>query len=448
VQKKYSLYLYLSYLLLLHSILFGHGFGANTLVRLASGSQKNIYTLCLHALHNKHSIISYDVRNRTIINQQVKIGKRSKSNCYIRLGFDNNFQDPHDIICTPSQEFYSLTRKAWVPAYLLQIGDALLTKDMTAKQITYNEFIPKAIKIYMLEIEKTHTFFVGKYSLLTHNIFLPVTASIGFVIPFGSVIAGSAGSFFGPIGIVGGLAFGSLISVIGKILYETRINRYQTPAFDISFIENSCNKTINYNENIGAKPAGCFTDSPSIEIPCAYPIENPSPHISTGCFEIEIHPLDNYSKNSCNKNDAKAITSNNGCFPQSETNEQLSFYSQEKNSEKKKDVYVAKEQYNGPWYNRTEDWIDEHPFGQKIKKSLERSKYTNQGKRAFKVIENIDNCDGFKKGDYIVVDAMHKDHLEVFDKNEKWKSVSNFDGTRNEEKTKQGMKESRRPLER
>ena len=36
----------------------------------------------------------------------------------------------------------------------------------------------------------------------------------------------------------------------------------------------------------------------------------------------------------------------------------------------KKDDCEEKEQYNGPWYNRTEDWISEHIFGQKIKKII------------------------------------------------------------------------------
>ena len=103
--------------------------------------------------------------------------------------------------------------------------------------------------------------------------------------------------------------------------------------------------------------------------------------------------------------------------------------------------------YNGPKYNRTEDWIKEHPFGQKIKKSLERSAYTNQGKRVFKVIKNVENCDGFKKGDYIVVDALHQDHLEVFNKRGQWIGVANFDGTKNIEKTNQGKAESRGSLE-
>jgi hypothetical protein len=102
--------------------------------------------------------------------------------------------------------------------------------------------------------------------------------------------------------------------------------------------------------------------------------------------------------------------------------------------------------YLGPQYDRTEDWIKEHPFGQKVAQSLKASKYTNQGKRLFKVIEEIEDCDGFKKGDFIVVDAFHKDHLEVFNKLGKWIGVANFDGTKNNDKTLQGKKEARGSL--
>ena len=58
----------------------------------------------------------------------------------------------------------------------------------------------------------------------------------------------------------------------------------------------------------------------------------------------------------------------------------------------------------------------------------------------------LDNCDGFKKGDYVVIDALHHDHLEVFDKHGEWKRVANFDGTINEKKTEQGAKVPRERL--
>lgn len=98
--------------------------------------------------------------------------------------------------------------------------------------------------------------------------------------------------------------------------------------------------------------------------------------------------------------------------------------------------------YEGPWYNRTEDWVKEF----KDKNKLERSIYVNQGKRAFKVLKDIEGCDGFKKGDFVVIDALHNDHLEVFDKYKEWKHVANFDGTKNAKKTEQGSEEKRQPL--
>lgn len=66
-------------------------------------------------------------------------------------------------------------------------------------------------------------------------------------------------------------------------------------------------------------------------------------------------------------------------------------------------------------YVRTEDWINEDPFGQKIKSSLKRSQFINQGKRVYKVVGDIEKFDGFiEKGDFLVLDGFHKDHLEVF----------------------------------
>jgi filamentous hemagglutinin len=76
-----------------------------------------------------------------------------------------------------------------------------------------------------------------------------------------------------------------------------------------------------------------------------------------------------------------------------------------------------------------------------------RSDYTNQTKRAFRITERLEGVTGFGKGDYVVVDALHKDHLEVFNSKGKWIRVANFDGSINQEKTEQGRKEPRYPLQ-
>jgi filamentous hemagglutinin len=82
-----------------------------------------------------------------------------------------------------------------------------------------------------------------------------------------------------------------------------------------------------------------------------------------------------------------------------------------------------------------------------IQDALARSDYVNQGKRAFEVTKKLDNCEGFDKGDYVVIDAQHKDHLEVFNVKGEWIHVANFDGTKNYEKTEQGRKNPRSPLQ-
>src|SRR5689334_1296392 len=107
----------------------GHGFGPETLVHLADGSHNTIRGICLSTLHNRISVTSYDIRNSCTINQLIAMGKQSKTNCYVQLGFDNQTNNFDDISCTPTQEFYVPTIGTWIPAYILKPGDALLTKN-------------------------------------------------------------------------------------------------------------------------------------------------------------------------------------------------------------------------------------------------------------------------------------------------------------------------------
>ena len=44
----------------------------------------------------------------------------------------------------------------------------------------------------------------------------------------------------------------------------------------------------------------------------------------------------------------------------------------------------------------------------------------------------------------LLLDSLHKDHLEVFDKNDKFKFVLNLDGSMNLDKSAKAMKEGRR----
>lgn len=52
--------------------MLGHGFGSNTLIELADGSQKTIYNICLNALHDTVFVESYNSNNFSSITPENK----------------------------------------------------------------------------------------------------------------------------------------------------------------------------------------------------------------------------------------------------------------------------------------------------------------------------------------------------------------------------------------
>ncbi|MBF0313783.1 MAG: hypothetical protein HQK50_03080 [Oligoflexia bacterium] len=83
-------------------------------------------------------------------------------------------------------------------------------------------------------------------------------------------------------------------------------------------------------------------------------------------------------------------------------------------------------------------------FGKMLKENSNKTSKMIQGQSVFEVTENAP--EGFKllkKGDQFYLDNLHKDHLEVFTKNGRFKHVLNLDGTYNVEKTAKAMKQGR-----
>jgi len=65
----------------------------------------------------------------------------------------------------------------------------------------------------------------------------------------GSAAGGTAGSFFGPIGIIGGFVIGGIIGLTMKAMYEDRIPTYHVPEYDIASIKTFRDNTVHYPEN-------------------------------------------------------------------------------------------------------------------------------------------------------------------------------------------------------
>lgn len=421
----------LVFFIVVHSTTSGHGFGPNTLVQLSNKSHKTIHTLCLELLHNAVTVASCDIQNSCFSNQNIKTGKRSTTNCYIKLGFGTQFNVTDDIVCTPTQEFYVPAYHQWLPAYMLNSGDALLTSNLTAQPVTIKEFVPKSLKIYMLEIEQTHTFFVGKHSILTHNIFLPMAISLGASIPFGSVVAGSIGSFFGTAAIAAGFTFGGLIGVAIKAMYDNQIHRYTMPPYDTASINHYCNILIQ-KEHEKRQPHGCFEQhiKPALPSQHIFPIEYPSAQTHTGCIEINVHALNNNYTYSYDKTIEQQKVIDQGCFQPTQ--------SVTPSSPSQKPV-TKKSQPTVKLTARTWGEFEKNcPIGQQYGKKFVHTGKQNpkDGSPIRKLSEDIPNTEMFKKNYYFAPDRFHDgDHFEVWDKKGNWIGVANLDGSKNEKKT-------------
>lgn len=212
----------------------GHGLGARTSVQ-----QENIYTSIESLFQNPRQkklwVSCYDFNSNTVITARVKAVGESISNCYIQISFDDN--PNNDILCTPSQEFYVAHLQQWLPVFQQHVGDELLSINGT-HPIKSIKFIKKSLKVYALEIEKAHNFFVGSYGILTHNMPLPLAFTAGLAISFGTGAAagGAAGGCFGPITLIGGVALGGIVGIAIKMVSDNKKLNYRLH-FDVGTID-------------------------------------------------------------------------------------------------------------------------------------------------------------------------------------------------------------------
>lgn len=269
-QLKTLFRLFISYSILFATTqISAHGFCRSTKIKLDHGIH-SIIDICEQKLcaaegldYDDLLVAGYDLENNNLLNLKIKSAAIGKTNCYLRISFDSN--PSHDIICSPIQEFYLYNSQEWLPAYKLNIGDNLLSSNKQLKPITSIKLVKKPLGIAMIEVNSPHNFFVGYHSVLTHNIALPAMYA-GFSIAFGSgaVAGGTAGSFFGPLTLCGGILIGGLIAVgVHCVFGEVRIPKYQIE-IDTRQIE----RYINRSEAAPAdKPEQSPTEKPEEKKP-------------------------------------------------------------------------------------------------------------------------------------------------------------------------------------
>ncbi|MBD8146548.1 hypothetical protein IFT70_23200 [Pantoea agglomerans] len=83
------------------------------------------------------------------------------------------------------------------------------------------------------------------------------------------------------------------------------------------------------------------------------------------------------------------------------------------------------------------EFLKNTSFGGEVKNITRKTSKQYQGQSVYQAQGKTGDL--IKKGDQLYLDAMHKDHLEVFDKNGNFKAVLNLDGSVNIEKTNAGQ---------
>ena len=213
--------------LLADHALSAHGFASTTLIR---SSKKHSWFIIEQTAYRskerkKQCVTSYDPDTASWTTKRVTGGAYATTNCYCRLSFD---EDPHnDIICSPTQLFYRFADAVWVPAYELKVNDLLLAEQGTHICLHNLVLVKEHLKLHTIQVEDTHTFLVGVYGIVAHNMLVPVSAVVGLTVPFGVEWGGAAGSFFGPPGIIGGIVIGGLLGCVIKSCTTNKVREYQ-----------------------------------------------------------------------------------------------------------------------------------------------------------------------------------------------------------------------------
>ena len=113
------------------------------------------------------------------------------------------------------QLFYKLPDLAWVATHELHEGDWLLCENNQKVQLQSKKYVCDSIMLYIIEVEKYHTFVIGRQRILTHNIFIPVAPVMGMSVPFDTIFgASSIGCIFGPVTVCCSLAVAGIAAVI------------------------------------------------------------------------------------------------------------------------------------------------------------------------------------------------------------------------------------------
>lgn len=438
------------------ALLHPHGFGNSTYVNTYDNHQQKIHLLCTRSLRTKTKVASYNTHSHKYSRHAIKRCGQSKTNCYIRLMF-NNDHSSNDIICTPTQEFYCTQTNEWIPAYQLHPGDELLSLGGKTQLATYVEPVKKPIVVYTIEVDHCHTFFVGRHNVLTHNMALPIAWVTWLNIPLGVVIGGT-GSFFGPVTCGVSCVLAGAFAIAWHAAFHSQIPHYRIATRDMIDFERQPNYTgcvvqpplpaqhsCNHADQNPYNPAYFTCD------PCLLSSIKDVPTLS--CGNSQMHSADDRPiKHTCNHtnqnpHNQEYNTCSTGSIIEPIAPAVLAHLYAQQNVTSAKNPSSTR--YDGPWARNWKEFFDTCPVGQQYKHLFEdiRKQNPKDGAPLRRILEDVPETTMFKKGNILAPDRAHAgDHLEVWDVNGNWIGVANLDGSKNEQKSNAAQNKGNRRI--
>lgn len=241
--------IFLFFLLFICDNTFSHGFALDTSVQMKDFSTLSIENIAQQITQKKLYVCSFDKNRNRLRSSRIRCCGISRSSSYISLMVTNGCEND-EVVCASTQEFYCVRKGGWLRACDLDVGDALRCIDGKSVVVGDIVFHCKSLNVGILEIAKLHTFFVGKFALLAHNMVLPVEFGTS-AIP----LMAEAGSSFGPVSLVCGVAAGLLIALGIKYFCKKKVCEYEIPTCNVKNIE----KKLQRKKKLSVKSSGDTT---------------------------------------------------------------------------------------------------------------------------------------------------------------------------------------------
>ena len=274
--KMSKMYGFILLVLAYVQILNSHGFVADTLVLLFDESAKlRIEHISQHFfLGKKTAVATYKEQSKKWKSKNVQAVAFCNSCAFLELNFINRKKVVDTIRCSPLQLFYRVNDQKWVSAYQLQHDDQLLCKDNATVRLQSKTYVEKQVTLFIIEIKKHHTFAVGSAKILTHNMFIPIAATMDMAIPFDIVCtAGSFGCMFGPVTFCCSVAVAGIAAAVAYqcskdkhidfVLTSKKPGCFEMqPIKDNLFLHSNVIQDLCNNAESAYNPVGCFTLQP------------------------------------------------------------------------------------------------------------------------------------------------------------------------------------------